>query len=65
MSAIRAPQKTTGEILTETLAQIATLAQKLAELLSQVARLARVLEAHQASAAKNAAPGRFAGVRWL
>jgi hypothetical protein len=47
MSAIRATQKTTGEILTETLEQTATLARKLAELLSQVARLARVLEAHQ------------------
>jgi hypothetical protein len=47
MSAIRAPQKTTDEILTETLAQTAALAQKLAELLSQVARLAQALEAHQ------------------
>jgi hypothetical protein len=47
MSAIRAPQKTTDEILTETLAQTAALAQKLAELLSQVARLARALEANQ------------------
>lgn len=48
MSGIRAPHKTTGEILTETLVQTAALAQKLAELLSQVVRLARVLEAHQA-----------------
>lgn len=48
MSAIRAPQKTTDEILTETLVQTATLAQRLAELLSQVARLALALEAHQA-----------------
>ena len=47
MSAVRAPEKTTGEILTETLAQTAALARKLAELLGQVARLARVLEAHQ------------------
>jgi len=47
MSAIEAPQKTTDEILTQTLAQAVTLAQKLAELLNQVARLARVLEEHQ------------------
>ena len=47
MSAIKAPHKTTDEILTETLVQTATLAQKLAELLGQVARLARVLEARQ------------------
>jgi hypothetical protein len=47
MSAVRAPQKTTGEILTATLIQTAAMAQKLAELLSQVARLARVLEEHQ------------------
>ena len=47
MAAIRSPQKTNGEILTETLAQTAALAQKLAELLGQVARLARVLEARQ------------------
>ena len=47
MSALRAPEKTTGEILTETLAQTASLARKLAELLGQVARLARMLEAHQ------------------
>jgi hypothetical protein len=47
MSAVRVQQKTTGEILTQTLAQTAALAQKLAELLVQVARLVRVLEAHQ------------------
>jgi len=47
MSAVRTQQKTTGEILTQTLAQTATLARKLAELLSQMARLARVLEEHQ------------------
>jgi hypothetical protein len=47
MSAVRVEEKTTGEILTQTLAQTAALAQKLAELLGQVARLARVLEACQ------------------
>lgn len=47
MSAVGAPQKTTSEILTETLVHTANLARKLAELLAQVARLARVLEEHQ------------------
>ena len=61
MSAIRAPQKTTGEILTQTLVQTAALAQRLAELLGQVVRLARALETHQASVRNRGSFRRSAG----
>ena len=49
MSAVREFEKTTGEILTQTLINTVTLAQQLAELLNQVARLARMLEEHRAT----------------
>jgi hypothetical protein len=52
MSALRAPHKTTGEILAETLNQTVTLARRLAELLEQVARLATALRTHQARMVK-------------